>query len=142
MLERFLRRRKEERTSEEIERNQKRRRAAARLADEIRQCGQEFPYPIIKIILFGGVAKKADRSDSDIDIAVVFDGVYHLDQSAGGVKSEEWLNRIANWVAREEFGNDFRILPFHVTCVGRGLFESLKNLSVVIKAIHQDGIDL
>jgi len=127
--------RKKERLPEEIARNRARFQAAGELAGEIRKT--DFPYPITRIVLFGGVARNKDRADSDIDLAIVFGNLgYRIP-----IEIEKKLDFLAREMAQEKFG-EFRTLPFHLTVLTETMYQMYKETSAVIKAIHQDGIEL
>ena len=136
VIERFFAGRRQARETQIVVWNEK--MAIARELGILIQEGN-YDYPVYKVFLFGSVATGSWGVDSDIDIAVIFD-CHWLD------RSETWWERMKDSfyeMTRERYadfwaGSDRP--PFHFTVIDRNRFEYGNGRSVIVAAIHEDGI--
>ncbi len=99
----------------------------AALIDRIRATVDAWQVPAVLVMLFGSVATRTMRPDSDIDIFVV--------GGALGVRDEMWRTQIADLQRNvtKWTGNDTRVLEYSVADLGYGHDR-------VIDDIRRDGI--
>lgn len=135
-IERFFARRREVREAQITVWNEK-TAIARELGSLIRE--GNYDYQIYAVLLFGSVATGNCRDDSDIDIAVIFD--CHWSD-----RSEAWWDRMKDsfyQITRQRYPGIWSTSdgpPFHFTVIDRNRFEYGNGRSMIITAIHEDGM--